>query len=502
MKVSVTGIALSDLDVDLLLVPVAEDAQESSIAPLVEALGDAVRRALADLSGKADDSVLLYPEQARARRVALVGIGRTADVDADRLRRATAEGARIAMQRKARTVALLVPETRLDAETSSQALVEGFMLASYRFRRYKTGDEDAFDGTERLVLHATNDDKVSRRGAERGRIVAEAVMSARDLVNLSPHEKTPTLLARAIEKSAKRYGYTADVWDRQLIEDEKMGGLLAVNRGSMDPPTFTVATWRPDNTQNERPIVLVGKGIIFDTGGLSLKPTKDSMDSMKSDMAGAAAVVGAMEALARLEVPLYVVALIPATDNRPGENAYVPGDVIRMHSGKTVEVLNTDAEGRLILADALSYARTYKPELVIDLATLTGAAVIALGTEAAAVMTNPVDGAEERLEAIEAAGRRSGELVHRMPMFEAYGKLIESDVADLKNVGGREAGSITAAKFLEHFVDYPWLHIDIAGPAFLREPKPYRARGGTGFGVRLLVELLRELASPRKRKAG
>jgi len=207
--------------------------------------------------------------------------------------------------------------------------------------------------------------------------------------------------------------------------------------------------------------------VVFDTGGLSLKPTKDSMDYMKSDMAGAAAVVGAMEALARLKIPLYVVGLIPATDNRPGENAYVPGEVIRMHSGKTVEVLNTDAEGRLILADALSYARTYRPILVIDLATLTGAQIIALGTEAAAVMTNNVEGAEERLQAIVAAGERSGDRVHPLPMYDEYAKLLESDVADLKNIGGREAGSITAAKFLEHFVDYPWIHIDMAGPAFL-----------------------------------
>jgi leucyl aminopeptidase len=258
-------------------------------------------------------------------------------------------------------------------------------------------------------------------------------------------------------------------------------------------------TWQPDNAVNERPVVLVGKGVVFDTGGLSLKQTKGSMDAMKSDMAGAAAVAGAMEALARLTLPLYVIGLIPATDNRPGEKAYVPGDVIRMHSGKTVEVLNTDAEGRMILADALSYAKNFKPMLVIDLATLTGAAVIALGDRVAAVMTNETDGALDRLQAMEAAGDRSGDRVHRLPMYESYASQLKSSVADLKNIGGRAAGTITAAKFLEHFVDYPWIHLDIAGPSFLTEAQPYRPVGGTGFGVRLLVEYLRGLAHPKKR---
>jgi leucyl aminopeptidase len=223
---------------------------------------------------------------------------------------------------------------------------------------------------------------------------------------------------------------------------------------------------------------------------------------MKADMAGAAAVIGAFEALARLDVPLYAVGLIPATDNRPGEHAYVPGDVLRMHSGTTVEVLNTDAEGRLILADALSYATTYRPDLVIDLATLTGGQVVALGSDTAALMTNDRDGAHERLAAMEAAGRRSGDWVHRLPMDAVYGKLLESDVADIKNVGGREASAITAAKFLEHFVDYPWMHLDIAGPAFLTTEKPYRPKGGTGFGVRLLVDFLRDYASPKKVRQG
>jgi len=498
MKVSVTTIPLNELDIDLLLIPVAENVVAESLNDLAEQFGEIVQRAGTDFSGAFEETLWLYPEAGRARRLALLGIGAPDRIDLERLRRVAARGAELARERKVVTVAIVRPVVPLDVEATSQALVEGFMLAAYRFTRYKT--ETELRDIERLVLHETPDDeKASRRGAERGRIIAECVMTARDLVNLSPDEKTPTKLARLMEQSAKKYGYEADVWDKALIEEEGMGGLLAVNRGSTEPPTFTILTWRPENALNERPVILVGKGVVFDTGGLSLKPTKDSMDYMKSDMAGAAAVVGTMEALARLKLPLYVIGLIPATDNRPGENAYVPGEVIRMHSGKTVEVLNTDAEGRLILADALSYARTYRPELVIDLATLTGAQIIALGTEAAAVMTNSIGDPQARLEAIVAAGERSGDRVHPLPMYEEYAKLLESDVADLKNIGGREAGSITAAKFLEHFVDYPWIHVDMAGPAFLKEPKPYRPKGGTGFGVRLLVEFLRDYASPHRR---
>ncbi|ARA92583.1 leucyl aminopeptidase [Rhodothermaceae bacterium RA] len=501
MKVSVTTIPLAELEVDLLLIPVAAEQRARLLADLKAPLGATLDRAEVDFTGEAGESLVLYPEAARARRVALLGMGPAAALDAEALRRAAAEGAAVAARCKADTVAFRMPETPLDAEVASQALVEGFMLASYRFLRYKTEEaQTAYGGAQRLVFLAEQGDRASRAGAETGRIIAEAVMTARDLVNLSPHEKTPTLLARAIEKAAKKHGYEADVWDKALIEEEKMGGLLAVNRGSTEPPTFTVMTWKPENAVNERPVILVGKGVVFDTGGLSLKPTKGSMDSMKCDMAGAAAVIGTFEALAKLELPLYVIGLIPATDNRPGENAYVPGDVLHMHSGKTVEVLNTDAEGRLILADALSFARTYMPELVIDIATLTGAAVVAMGTEAAPVLTNDLDGAAERLAAIEAAGRRSGDRVHRLPMYREYGDLLKSDVADIKNIGGREAGTITAAKFLEHFVSYPWLHVDIAGPAFLDTPKPYRPRGGTGFGVRLLVDFLRDYANPKKRR--
>lgn len=497
MKVSVTTLPLPELDVDLLILPVAEGELKEALARVSEPIASAMSRAAVDFDAEVDKTVLFYPDGARCRRVALIGLGARGDMDAARLRAVSAKGADLAERAQAAMVAICVPEAAVDYETVGQALVEGFALACYRFGRYKS--EPGGRLTERLVLHAATGEKAVRRGAERGRALAEATATARDLVNTSPHHKTPVLLAKTVERLGKKHGFEVSVWDKGVIEAEKMGGLLAVNRGSDEPPVFIEMTWQPEKATNTRPIVLIGKGIVFDTGGLSLKPTKNSMDHMKADMAGGAAVIGAMEALARLEVPLYVIGLVPATDNRPGRNAYVPGDVLVMHSGKTVEVLNTDAEGRLILADALSYAKLYRPELVIDLATLTGAQVVALGSEVAALMANDRKEAQEHVGGFEAAGRRSGDLVHRMPMHSHYGEALKSDVADIKNIGNREAGSITAAKFLEHFVDYPWLHVDMAGPSFLQKAKPYRPKGGTGFGVRLLVEFLRDYAFPKQR---
>jgi leucyl aminopeptidase len=455
-----------------------------------------VSEAWSDFDGKPGTGLSTYPEKGiTARKLLFVGLDDDPDLEA--VRRAACVAAKNCKSPKAQTVGLVVPDSTSGADLTGQALVMGFMLGLYRFSKYKT-DGDSDPDPERLVLQVGKDDKSVRAGAERGKIIAECVMTARDLVNTSPDEKTAPQLAATIEQLARKHGFEAVTWDKAMIEEEKMGGLLAVNRGSIEPPTFSVLEWRPDNPSNKKPIVLVGKGVVFDTGGLSLKPTKDSMDHMKADMSGAAAVVGAFEALARFKVPLHVVGLIPATDNRPGQSAYVPGDVIKMHSGKTVEVLNTDAEGRMLLADALSYAKMYRPELVIDVATLTGAAVVALGDHVAAIMTNEGDGADVRLQRMLESGERSGDRVHAMPMFDEYSEQLKSSVADLKNVGGRGGGAITAGKFLENFVDYPWIHVDIAGPAFASTEHGYRGIGGTGFGVHLLVDFLLSRGSVRK----
>ena len=498
MTVSCTTDALVDISADILVLFLPVDPPAPILSALESALDLSLTAAAADLNDTPGHRRTLYPDDSLAAdRVVLVGLGTTDDLDADALRQAGAGAAKAGHDADATSLALLLPDADIDDAPVAQALTEGVILGGYRYRTYKT-DEDP-PSLDALHLHpgdARDADAVTQ-GGKRGMAMAQAACTARDLVNRSPHDKTATLLAEAIQESGAAHGYDVETWTRDRIEAENFGGLLAVNQGSLEPPTFSVLSWTPEDALNERPIVLVGKGVVFDTGGLSLKSTKNSMDFMKSDMGGAAAVIGAFEALADLDLPLRVLGLVPATDNRPGQNAYVPGDVVTMHSGATVEVMNTDAEGRLLVADALSYAKRYDPELVIDLATLTGAQVMALGSDAAAVMTSETDGAAERLYALQRAGERCGERVHPLPMYDAYRKHLDSDVADIKNVGGREAGCITAGKFLEHFVAFPWLHLDIAGPAFLHSEKPYRPKGGTGFGARLLATYLSDLVAAR-----
>ena len=513
MTVSLATGAPGALDADLVLVPLVSDPDEAVLEAVEGAYGASARRAAEDLGDAVGGCVATYPETGSVRQVAFVGLGGESDLDAEALREAAAAGATVARERKAETVVCLMPGPSaaaspsesdatppLSGASTAQALTEGFLLGGYRYLTYKTGD--AFAGPETFDVHpglggGTGEDAILS-GAMKGRHLARAACTARDLVNCSPHDKTATLFAEQIAESGAEHGYHVETWGHSAIEEEGMGGLLAVNKGSVEPPSFSILNWNPDDAVNEKPVVLVGKGVVFDTGGLSLKSTKGSMDMMKADMAGAAAVVGAFEALADLEVPLHVIGLVPATDNRPGENAYVPGDVVTMHSGTTVEVLNTDAEGRMLLADALSYAKRYEPGVVVDLATLTGAQVVALGSDAAAVMTSEIEGASERLYAIQRAGERTGERVHPLPMYDTYRKLLDSDVADIKNVGPSDAGCISAGKFLEHFTDYPWLHLDVAGPAYLTSEKPYRPKGGTGFGVRLLLSYLDDYVTTRK----
>ena len=272
------------------------------------------------------------------------------------------------------------------------------------------------------------------------------------------------------------------VFDKAKIESLKMGGLLAVNRGSVEPPTFSVLSYEPKNAINKNYIVLIGKGLVFDTGGINLKPS-GFLETMKSDKSGAAAVVGTISAIAKAKLPIKIIGLIPSTDNRPGNNAYVPEDIIKMFDGTTVEVMNTDAEGRLILADALAYAKKYNPELVIDLATLTGAAVVAIGESATVVMGN----SEKHISELKKTGFEVWERLVEFPLWDDYAEQLKSQVADMKNVGPRWGGAITAAKFLEHFTAYNWVHLDIAGTAFTEKDDSYRGNGGTGVGVRLLL---------------
>jgi leucyl aminopeptidase len=319
--------------------------------------------------------------------------------------------------------------------------------------------------------------------------VCKAVYLTRDLVNEPLNNLSAVQLSDQFKELGKSAGFSVEVFNKKKIESLKMGGLLGVNMGSVDPPTFTILEYKPSKAINKNPYILVGKGVVYDTGGLSLKDS-DGMSIMKCDMAGAAAVAGAMYAIAKNKLPIYIIGLIPATDNRPGGNAMAPGDVITISNGKTVEVLNTDAEGRLILADALSFATKYKPELVIDLATLTGAAARAIGKEGIVFMGNAKEKFKERLKK---SGQEVFERLVEFPLWEEYQNYLKSDIADLKNIGPSEAGAITAGKFLENFVDYDWLHLDIAGSAFLGSPDFYRTKNATGVGVRLLYNFFKSI---------
>jgi leucyl aminopeptidase len=370
------------------------------------------------------------------------------------------------------------------------ALAEGVALGSYAFRKYKSDDKGA-PTLQKLGIIAK---EASAAAVEELSDLCEATCTARDLVNEPVSFLNAVQLGAEIRTLAKTSGFKVEVMEKSRIEALGLTGLLAVNRGSVDPPTFSVLEWKPKNAVNKKPLVLVGKGVVYDTGGLSLKPTANSMDQMKCDMAGAAAVACAISAVAKQELPVHVIGLIPATDNRPGGNAYVPGDVVRMHSGLTVEVLNTDAEGRMILADALSYAERYKPELVMTMATLTGAAMRAIGTYGTVVLGTAPDSEFQHLES---AGNTVFERVARLPFWDEYGEEIISDVADIKNLGSDLGGAQTAGKFLARFTTHPFIHLDIAGPAFLTKRDAYRTKGGTGVGVRLFYEFIKRRATAR-----
>ncbi len=367
-------------------------------------------------------------------------------------------------------------------QNEAMLIAEGIMLSNYTYTEHKTEIKPNKLSTIYLCEKSNKKDILELQN------IINSVYLTRDLVNEPFSHLTAKDLAIAAIKSGKKHGIITTVLDRKKIKALKMGGLLAVNKGSIDEPTFTIMEWKPKNKKNKAPIVLIGKGIVFDTGGLSLKPTANSMDLMKTDMGGAGTVIGAMQAIAANKLPIHVIALTPATDNRPSGNAYAPGDVITMHDGTTVEVLNTDAEGRLILADALSFAKKYNPELVIDLATLTGSAVAAIGHYGIVSMH---EGAEKEHEQLKKVGGRTHERLAEMPFWSDYDELIKSDVADIKNLGGPYAGAITAGKFLAYFANYPWIHLDIAGPSYTKEKYGYRGKGATGTGVRLLYQFIK-----------
>ncbi|MFN0016253.1 MAG: leucyl aminopeptidase family protein [Saprospiraceae bacterium] len=423
----------------------------------------------------------------QADRVVFVQLLETASDDTSRLEQARLGGNGLLREMQHYKVDSATVHSFCDDETTL-AFFEGLMLGNYQFARYVSVPDKKVPALK--SLHWAHENAPHAAVAEIN-AVAQAVLLARDLVN-EPHSHFDTLkLAEAARTAGRNCGFSVDVLEKDMIESLGMGGLLAINQASSVPPRFCILEWKPANARNARPVVLIGKGVVYDTGGLSLK-TPEGMESMKCDMAGAAAVIGAISAAARVDMPVHIIGLIPATDNKVGDNAVMPGDVIRMYSGTTVEVTNTDAEGRIILADALHYAKQYEPELVLDIATLTGAAVRALGSQAICYMGTAGTIVKR---ALEDSGFRTYERLVELPLWKEYGEELKSNVADLKNMGHGPAGMISAGKFLEHFADYPWLHLDIAGPAYLRAANGYRPKDGTGVGVRLLFDFLKQYHS-------
>ncbi len=364
------------------------------------------------------------------------------------------------------------------------AFGEGLLLSGYQFLRYKSDKKKLEFTLSDISFTADSLDKAAINKLE---IMTRATFYAREWVNEPNSYLTSTVFAKLVSNTCEEAGCEVKVMDKKEITKLKMGGLLAVNKGSVEPPTFTSIEWKPKKAKNKKPIVLVGKGVVYDTGGLSLKPTPHSMDYMKSDMAGAAAVAAAIYAIASLKADVHVIGLLPSTDNRPGGDAYAPGDVVTMMNGMTVEVLNTDAEGRMILADALTYGDRFDPELVINTATLTGAAMRAIGTYGIVGMGTASKPVFDKMKAI---GENVYERVVEFPFWSEYDEEIKSDIADLKNLGSDLGGAITAGKFLANFTKAPLIHLDIAGPSYLHKGVNYKTTGGTGVGVRLFTEFI------------
>ncbi|MCB8976740.1 MAG: leucyl aminopeptidase [Ardenticatenaceae bacterium] len=498
MKINIQQGEIQSVTADTLIVNLFDDVTTPSGATgaIDRALDGAISELIAsgDLTGKAGEVGVLYPRGAiAAKRVLVVGLGKRVGFNLEGVRQAAANGIKQAQKLKASNVATIVHGAGiggLDVQAAAQATVEGSLLATYRFAATKQEPEPPhaidsltiveFDGSKVAAIEA---------GSEQAQAVAAGVALARDLVNMPPNVATPTKLAETAVSIANEHNLNIIVGDRAWAAEHSMGAFLAVAKGAGEPPKFIVLEHNGDQEDLDT-IVLVGKGITFDTGGISIKPS-ERMGAMKSDMGGAAAVLGAMKVVGALNLPLRVIGIAPCTENMPDANAYRPADVITASNGTTIEIISTDAEGRMVLADGLVYATHYNPKAVIDLATLTGSCVIALGQGMAAGLFSTDDGLRDQLVA---AGTAVHERVWPLPLWDDYKEAIKSDVADIKNSGGRFGGVATSAIFLKQFTDYPWVHLDIAGMALSESGSTYTPRGGTGYGVRLLIEFLRNWA--------
>jgi len=480
---------------DAIVVPLFEKTEElsGSAQEIDAAAGGLIQRVLksGDFSGERLTTTVLYTNTALpAGRIILVGMGKQESLTLDTVRGAGGKAFSCARDLGAKRLivsgALMTAPGYADEEVV-EAFLTGGILGIYQFKQLVTRGREKIKELDACIVVTADAAGAAalKHVVHRTSVIADAVCLARDLVSLPANMKTPMLLARKARSIARNHGLKVKIVTEAQADKLGMGAFTAVAQGSKEPAAMIILEYTA-GTRSGPPIVLVGKGITFDSGGISLK-SSTGMEQMKDDMAGGAAVLAAMRALANLKLPVNVVGIIPATENLPGGKAYKPGDVLRSLSGQTIEVISTDAEGRLILADALTHSLTYKPQAIVDVATLTGACVTALGDGVAGVMGN----SDELLERIEQASERSGEKVWPLPLWEEYADHIKSDIADFKNVGNRTAGAIVGGVFLSKFVnDTPWVHLDIAGPAWQDKGKPYTPKGATGFGVRLLIELL------------
>ncbi|MFA6469545.1 MAG: leucyl aminopeptidase [Bacteroidota bacterium] len=494
MNITAVSTAINAIAADLLVTFVFQDdpLYKKKTTDIVNRFGASVDTALSmkDFSGKEGETLLLYTGNKKAPRLLMIGTGESKKFSLEKLRRAVATGAKKGKSLKVSSLAITVPDVDVilpeSIEEIAAAMAEAFLLSLYQYDKYLTKEKIGKPISKITFCTASSFIREIKTGLATGKAIAEATMHARDLTNAPGSDLYPATLAHDAQQTGRRHGFSVRVFEKKKIQQLGMGGVIGVSKGSEKEPRFVIMEYGKQFRKNGT-LVLVGKGVTFDTGGISIKPSA-GMAEMKMDMGGAAAVVGTMQATAQLKIKRHVVGLIPSVENMPSGSAVKPGDIIRHYNGKTSEVDNTDAEGRLILADALSYAETFKPKLVIDLATLTGACVVALGHYATGMMGND----QESMDALKTAGERSYDRVWQLPMFDEYEKLIKSDIADVKNVGGRWAGAITAGWFLKKFIgNYQWIHLDIAGTAMQEENQDYIPRGGSGAGVRLLIEFLR-----------
>jgi leucyl aminopeptidase len=493
MKVRYVDTAPEAHDAELLACAVTQGTARptGALARLDKALGGAVARALAsgDLKGRKSDEVVLYGQGGGGpRRVVLLGVGKAEDVSLETVRRFGGRAVRSAERLGLASLALSVDGLgRLRTEPKAQAAAEGAVLAAWRFTELKAPDEEApWTAVGAVDIVGKGDADALATGAMNGATVARAENFARTLQSRPGNLATPSHIAAEAARMAGAMELEVTVWDEARMAEEGMHAILAVSRGSEEEARFIVLEHR-GGRKKDPPLVLVGKGLSFDAGGISIKPST-GMEAMKFDMSGGAAVIGAMQAIAELGVRANVVGLVPSSENLPSGTALKPGDVIDTLAGKTVEVLNTDAEGRLILADALAYGARLKPAAMVDCATLTGGVVIALGHHASAVLGND----QALIDEVRAAGESAGQRCWQLPLWDEYRRQMDSETADLQNIGGREGSTITAACFLSEFVgEAKWAHLDIAGTAYGDAPAPYLRKGGYGVPTRLLVEWVR-----------